>query len=1173
MAQLGYKFVNPSLTPADKERAKLAGIKPDGKKLPSGKVILGVNRIGALTNSIYDSVKGLKAIEEVRAISLRDKAVEERRDERDRKLDEREASTERGAVGVTPADNKKVVKEAEKDRKLKKKRGFLASILEPIWNLIKPFIKFAAIISVLKWFQDEKNQDKVRRVVMFLGEVFKFLWKWGTFGVTNLMSGLGKTFGGINKIIKGDVIGGAWDTVMGFGQLLVGFLALKGLAMFLNPFSLMGGILDMLNLLSDDTPDIDTPDKPKKPKGKVKAKTWLQKMMQRVRIMFKRMRRRVVKALKAVFRKLSIALGKLALKISIWATKLFKNVVKPLVDRLVKKALAKLKPVIDPLVDVAKGVGRGIQRNVIDPVAREADRVLKPVIETVTPVINTARKEITELVDDPAKYLAGKRKAAEEALEAGTNEAKKKAFAFFDWARNTQVGQFIEGGVKSTGEFITKTWTGWTDNLNKAWKEVTSLPGKVQNGWKALGETVDQWKKEALDKIVKKFIEPMKAGVDDFIKNTPILQTLINKFKGKPGRNAAKEAFQAFVKRAKPVVRGVKDAMDASPVKIGPLDMIIEGIFALMDLSSGVPPARVALRLGGSIAGLLAGTAILGAIGAGTGGLGAAILGGIVTGAAQFGGEWIGDRIADMLGIPTGDEDLDQIMSEANINLTGEGSGSPNLTEVQEKSAGGIVKVSHPKTGSGYQPAGATDAQGRPVTLSQGAAGAFARMMEDSGGVVRGADVASSQRSKEHNAYVGGVANSNHLYGNALDIHGGSNNWLRANGPKYGWVVNDYPGSHGGHFNYKGSGQSNTDKGDAKQESEKQVKNTDQVTQGSLEAELNKAIASGDVTRINVAQAAVDEFKKRQEESGAPPDLSSIVNTGGVFGAGSVLLQVMKALFPNLNPSASKSDGGDDDTTTSDDGSVTGGGSGYSGDPGTLAVSGSVIDKGVEISKSIMKDGGATKQAAAAIAGNMAHESAGFIPGIREGGPFGKSSKPWAKGTVGKGYGWAQWTNSRPGDRYDKFIESYGGDYNKIPTNADNYKFLMGELLTGNGGFIKKGAGTSGSWMEFKAKTDLVNATVDFRKTWERAGVAHDESRIKYAEQFLPKLSAGGKLNGARLNKKSVGYSRHREDVESDVAMVVIPKVIPMPINRVQGVTARPVVAGKSASAERFGSY
>ena len=29
---------------------------------------------------------------------------------------------------------------------------------------------------------------------------------------------------------------------------------------------------------------------------------------------------------------------------------------------------------------------------------------------------------------------------------------------------------------------------------------------------------------------------------------------------------------------------------------------------------------------------------------------------------------------------------------------------------------------------------------------------------------------------------------------------------MRKHGRKYGWIINDYPGSHGGHFNFKGGG-------------------------------------------------------------------------------------------------------------------------------------------------------------------------------------------------------------------------------------------------------------------------------------------------------------------------------------------------------------------------------
>jgi spore germination cell wall hydrolase CwlJ-like protein len=115
-----------------------------------------------------------------------------------------------------------------------------------------------------------------------------------------------------------------------------------------------------------------------------------------------------------------------------------------------------------------------------------------------------------------------------------------------------------------------------------------------------------------------------------------------------------------------------------------------------------------------------------------------------------------------------------------------------------------IQSISHPDTGSGYTVAGLKDQQGRPAVFSQKAADAFGRMMSDSKGVVRGSDIASSQRSRQKNAAVGGVSNSNHLYGNALDIHGSSQTWMRRNGKKYGWIVNDYDGSHGGHFDFKG---------------------------------------------------------------------------------------------------------------------------------------------------------------------------------------------------------------------------------------------------------------------------------------------------------------------------------------------------------------------------------
>ena len=77
------------------------------------------------------------------------------------------------------------------------------------------------------------------------------------------------------------------------------------------------------------------------------------------------------------------------------------------------------------------------------------------------------------------------------------------------------------------------------------------------------------------------------------------------------------------------------------------------------------------------------------------------------------------------------------------------------------------------------------------MILSKSGAEAFAKMIEDSNGAVKGSDVASSQRSPAKNKAVNGAPNSRHMNGTALDIHGSSNAWIRKNGQKYGWVIND----------------------------------------------------------------------------------------------------------------------------------------------------------------------------------------------------------------------------------------------------------------------------------------------------------------------------------------------------------------------------------------------
>ena len=121
---------------------------------------------------------------------------------------------------------------------------------------------------------------------------------------------------------------------------------------------------------------------------------------------------------------------------------------------------------------------------------------------------------------------------------------------------------------------------------------------------------------------------------------------------------------------------------------------------------------------------------------------------------------------------------------------------------------GGEVKQTQgtAQTGPGYQPDSLTDAKGRPIVVSEAAAAAIMKMYKK--GLFRGQDVNSAQRSPSHNRAVGGVANSKHLGGNALDVQTGSSTWhnLKNQGGAFGWQWNNYMGPQGWHFDFMGSG-------------------------------------------------------------------------------------------------------------------------------------------------------------------------------------------------------------------------------------------------------------------------------------------------------------------------------------------------------------------------------
>jgi hypothetical protein len=399
--------------------------------------------------------------------------------------------------------------------------------------------------------------------------------------------------------------------------------------------------------------------------------------------------------------------------------------------------------------------------------------------------------------------------------------------------------------------------------------------------------------------------------------------------------------------------------------------------------------------------------------------------------------------------------------------------------------SGGAVETSHPDTGAGFQPGGATDYKGRPVVFSNEGAEAFAQAMSQSGGAVKGSDIASSKRSQAKNASLSGAhPNSSHLYGEGLDASGSTAAWLQSN-PQLGWRYGYSHGPGSVHFNWKGGGTGLTP--DGSKDSYNTSGNVVQNIMSSTSSALSSLGGSIGQFMSGIIQGAKELFG---------PDANMLF--GNLFGSG----------------------GGSSDVSPG-----SGGASSVS--------SGETRQIEEEVGRNLMKDMGVTKAQAAGIIGNLSYESAGMKPDIREGMTYGT---PWPKGTIGKGYGWAQWTNAAPGDRLDKFIDHIGGT-NKVATNDQNYQYLLKEFrgsepLTG------------------MPSNDVVAASDWFRKNWERAGVPADAKRREIAQDVYQRLQTGG-ISSIRSsgNSRALQEKSENQFIEK-LAAAVTPVVVPMPSSK-----------------------
>lgn len=151
-------------------------------------------------------------------------------------------------------------------------------------------------------------------------------------------------------------------------------------------------------------------------------------------------------------------------------------------------------------------------------------------------------------------------------------------------------------------------------------------------------------------------------------------------------------------------------------------------------------------------------------------------------------------------------------------------------------------------------------------------------------------------------------------------------------------------------------------------------------------------------------------------------------------------------------------------------------------------------EKGAAVMARLQRDFGLTRTQAAAIVGNLGHESKG-LQAINE-------EKPLIPGSRG-GFGWAQWTGPRR-RAFDAWVAKNGLD---PKSDEANYGFLKHELQTTHKHAIKN----------LKRQSDPHAAMVQFESDYEGAGIKAFPSRWKWTQRALglPDIKAPDLANAA----------------------------------------------------------
>lgn len=149
----------------------------------------------------------------------------------------------------------------------------------------------------------------------------------------------------------------------------------------------------------------------------------------------------------------------------------------------------------------------------------------------------------------------------------------------------------------------------------------------------------------------------------------------------------------------------------------------------------------------------------------------------------------------------------------------------------------------------------------------------------------------------------------------------------------------------------------------------------------------------------------------------------------------------------------------------------------------SMIPSGGFAAKAPRIMSRLQSEFGLSKVEAAAVMGNLGHESRGLTNAIEE-------ASPNKFGT--RGLGWAQWTNTPGDNRRDRF-EAWAATHGGVNSDEANLSFMIHELKTTHARAISALKNAEGDFNKMAA----------FERFYEGAGVKAYDARYRYMQKAL----------------------------------------------------------------------